>query len=578
MRFYIVQDELSKGTWGDERPGHKYLKRERGADGQWRYWYPEEHEREDKPATAKRKHEEDDYRPPVMRYSDAASIEKLLSIGDGLAAAQDGITRDDTGFNNSDVKSWGFVAAHARADDPASMHRLRTFLAKYKRQITGSTEEGLDEFYKLGLHDALTAQGDHGGPVMMTRWRVSDGALLISVSGRIKNDWQAYMALNRSFKVQAKKDREGNWYNYVEPADVEGFDFEGYGKRLLEEFNVKLAEIPERPIMVAPVEAPPHGVTATVQPESAGNPMTTDDVINDIVDKRAYNTIAVKVLTQGEKAGNLAIWSTFSKDFNAIMSNKSTDPRAITGIVEVQKDLGWARITNDPRLYEEALAKLRQHLPNFTFVIDPNVDEWKAVHESKTSERQKPIPEVQAKINPEIKPFPFQNAAVRFFQENDGNGLLGDEMGLGKTLEALSYAAATDKRVIVVCPKVVRKNWLLEAKRFFPGHFDDVKELKSKDLKTAGMPDLSKVKIATINYEILAKFLPAIKAGGFDLLIVDESHRIKNPKAQLTQNVQKIAEGMKHKILLSGTALKNKREELFTQLELVRPGFGKSVV
>jgi len=87
------------------------------------------------------------------------------------------------------------------------------------------------------------------------------------------------------------------------------------------------------------------------------------------------------------------------------------------------------------------------------------------------------------------------------------------------------------------------------------------------------MPDLSKVKIATINYEILDKFLPAIKAAGFDLLIVDESHRMKNPKAKLTKRIQEIAKGVMHKILLSGTALKNKREELFTQLELVRPGF-----
>jgi superfamily II DNA or RNA helicase len=566
--------DLSKGSWeGAERPGHKYIRRE-GTPGNYRYWYPGDEEREDKPATAKRRHEDPDYQPPLMRYSDEASLEKLIAIGNELQALQDDHTKDDTGFSNIDVRNWGLVAARARADDPEGMHRLRAMLAKYKRQIAESV--GLDQYYKLGLHDAMVQA--QGGPTVQGRWRASDGALLLGLVGRVgkgRDDpkWAAYVAINRSLGVRAAKDREGNWYNYVPAQDVDKFDVDTYRGRLADEVGVTLGEIPERPVQAPKADAAPTGSEVTVQTPDVPSPVETDDVIDAIVDKRARDTIAVKVLTQGENKGKLAIWSTFSPDFNAIMGNKSSDPRAITGIVEVRKELGWARLTNDPLIAEEALTKLRQHLPQFTFVIDPNVDEWKAAHEAKTREAEKPVPEVQAKINPEIKLFPFQNAAVRFFEANGGNGLLGDEMGLGKTLESLAYAAATGKRVIVACPKVVRKNWLLEAKRFFPGHFDDVKELVSKDLKSGGMPDLSKTKIATINYEILDKFMPAILAGGFDLLIVDESHRIKNPKALLTKRIQEISKSVKHRILLSGTALKNKREELYTQLQLVRPGF-----
>ena len=54
--------------------------------------------------------------------------------------------------------------------------------------------------------------------------------------------------------------------------------------------------------------------------------------------------------------------------------------------------------------------------------------------------------------------------------------------------------------------------------------------------------------------------------------MVDESHRMKNPKAKQTKAIQKVSELVKHHILLSGTAVKNKKEELFTQLEVVAPG------
>ncbi len=146
------------------------------------------------------------------------------------------------------------------------------------------------------------------------------------------------------------------------------------------------------------------------------------------------------------------------------------------------------------------------------------------------------------------------------------------------TIQTLAWAAKNNKKVLVVCPKVVRKNWLEEAHKFFPEHFKGA-ELVAAQLKKGQVPDLSDVNIATVNYESLSKFEEAIKAAGFDTIVIDESHRAKNPKAQVTQNLQKIGAGMKHHILLSGTAIKNKKEELFTQLDMVAPGkFTKNAI
>lgn len=465
----------------------------------------------------KRSHEPSDYEPPTDRMTDEAALQALITLGDNLYANQEHGVEDAVGFSSYDCSVWHSVAAQADASNPASMHRLRALIGKYKRQITGGHPEHLDEFYRLGLQDALQKKSEHKGARILSRYTV-DGTLLLPMAGRV-GDFNAYREINKQFGVRVRKDANGAWQNYVPPPHSGKFDADGYTAKMAE-IGVLVEDFPEAKPAIA--DAPPENPSVQSAPQGGGSKMGADAALEAIRRRAIDNTVVVKYLTEGKHAGKVGFWSTFSLDFNAIMGNKSTDPRAITGIVEVDKDMGWVRLVDNVPLMEEALGKLKQHLPKHTFIVDANVDEWKAKLAKTVSERQAPIPELIAKLTPEIKPYPFQNEAVRFFQANDGNGLLGDEMGLGKTLEALAYAAVEDKRTLVVCPKVVRGNWLREAKRFFPGHFDNVKELTTKALKKEGLPDLSQVKIATINYEILEKFMPAIEAAGFDLMVVDE--------------------------------------------------------
>ena len=143
----------------------------------------------------------------------------------------------------------------------------------------------------------------------------------------------------------------------------------------------------------------------------------------------------------------------------------------------------------------------------------------------------------------------------------------------GKTIITLAWIAASSKRTIVVVPKVVRRTWLQEATKFFPSYFSGkVAELRSAEIKKGGQPDLSNVVLASVNYESLEKFLPAIQAAGFDTIVVDESHRMKNPKAKITKTLMALRESFKHRILLSGTAVKNKKIELKTQTDFIQPG------
>ena len=59
---------------------------------------------------------------------------------------------------------------------------------------------------------------------------------------------------------------------------------------------------------------------------------------------------------------------------------------------------------------------------------------------------------------------------------------------------------------------------------------------------------------------------------GYNLVILDESHYIKNPDAQRTVAVVEVATQSKGLICLTGTPITNRPAEFFTQLNLLRPG------
>jgi superfamily II DNA or RNA helicase len=62
-----------------------------------------------------------------------------------------------------------------------------------------------------------------------------------------------------------------------------------------------------------------------------------------------------------------------------------------------------------------------------------------------------------------------------------------------------------------------------------------------------------------------------LKVGLYDLVVMDEAHYIKNPKAQRTKLVTKAFKSISKKILLSGTAIKSKPYEFFVLLNFLEP-------
>ena len=236
----------------------------------------------------------------------------------------------------------------------------------------------------------------------------------------------------------------------------------------------------------------------------------------------------------------------------------------LSGITEYLPD-SYERATTSFYLSEEAIgvldAKGFQVIKDKTYV--DTYAFWKAREEGfKTMD-----PVIASLLPAGFSLFQHQNKAVVRIEKAQGKFLLGAAMGSGKTLIALAYAAKHNLRVCVVCPKVVRRSWLREAEKFFPTHFLVGLELD----KRKGPADLSGASIVSVNYEGLAKWSEDIIASNFDLLVIDESHYCKCETSIRTQLVTELSKHFQFKILLSGTAIKNNRDELNPQLTILDP-------
>jgi SWI/SNF-related matrix-associated actin-dependent regulator of chromatin subfamily A-like protein 1 len=158
--------------------------------------------------------------------------------------------------------------------------------------------------------------------------------------------------------------------------------------------------------------------------------------------------------------------------------------------------------------------------------------------------------------------YPFQQEGVRQAVGWGGRALIADEMGLGKTLQgvALLEYYSRDTPLLVICPPAVRESWRYHIEHFTPLqaniilHYTDSFHPEHVNILSYGM--------LTSEYfqRRMDRFSP-------QCMVVDESHYIKNMKAQRTRRVFQWSKA-KRVILLTGTPL-NRPVELYSQLKCV---------
>ena len=168
---------------------------------------------------------------------------------------------------------------------------------------------------------------------------------------------------------------------------------------------------------------------------------------------------------------------------------------------------------------------------------------------------------------------PFQKSGVEFVLKGGGRCLLADDMGLGKTRTAVASAMAyqADWPVLIVTPSSARHHWYEEIKRVLV----DTKVLTDRDLLvvesasqalTAPGKRRTLSKFVILSYSVVTKMEAKLRAAGFNVVICDECHYLKNSKAGRTKTLVPLLKGAKRALMISGTPALSRPIELFTQL------------
>lgn len=177
---------------------------------------------------------------------------------------------------------------------------------------------------------------------------------------------------------------------------------------------------------------------------------------------------------------------------------------------------------------------------------------------------------------PETSPelMAHQKEGVAFLLERK-SGLLAFEQGLGKTIVAIDAfrhlkAAGDADRLIVVCPNSLKRNWAFEVERFAPELTACIVQGSARERRRT----LSRTEAAVviINYEAARNEIVAIRAlmrRGRAVIVLDESHYVKNLRALNTIAAQHFAPLSEYRWLLSGTPVPNSPVDLYSQLGII---------
>jgi SWI/SNF-related matrix-associated actin-dependent regulator 1 of chromatin subfamily A len=185
--------------------------------------------------------------------------------------------------------------------------------------------------------------------------------------------------------------------------------------------------------------------------------------------------------------------------------------------------------------------------------------------------------------NLKVEPYPYQQEGITFGLEHK-RIIIGDEPGLGKTLQSIGIVdTANAFPCLVICPSSLKINWQREFEKFT----DKSALVLNNNVRTTWsyLLTMGMHQVAIVNYESLKKyFVWDIKAGKqfrlkdvvfcpqikmFKSIIIDESHRVKDPSAQQTIFTKGLSVGKEWVILLSGTPVVNRPDDLIAQLSIM---------
>ena len=181
-------------------------------------------------------------------------------------------------------------------------------------------------------------------------------------------------------------------------------------------------------------------------------------------------------------------------------------------------------------------------------------------------------------LKEDIIPYPHQVIGAKFASEL-GSCIVSADMGTGKTI--LSLLASEMKgdewdKIFIIVPNSLKLNWRNEVEKFTHSKWYIIDNTFKKNKYT-----IQESKYIITNYEYFRsssfnvnKYLinKGINPKDIKAIIFDEAHKLKNTKSNTYKNIKKtFKKSVKDFLLLSGTIMPNRLEELYVALNFILP-------
>ncbi len=176
----------------------------------------------------------------------------------------------------------------------------------------------------------------------------------------------------------------------------------------------------------------------------------------------------------------------------------------------------------------------------------------------------------------DLNPHQIDAALFAFRSPLSRGAILADEVGLGKTIEAgilLSQKWAERKRkLLIIVPANLRKQWSQELadKFFLPSTLLEARSFNA-EIRRGNLNPFVQQNIVICSYNFAKTKDVYIKQVGWDLVIIDEAHRLRN----VYKPTNRIANAIKNavadfpKVLLTATPLQNSLLELYGLVSII---------
>lgn len=193
-----------------------------------------------------------------------------------------------------------------------------------------------------------------------------------------------------------------------------------------------------------------------------------------------------------------------------------------------------------------------------------------------SSDNVEKLVSVLADAQVDLNPHQVEAALFAFRSPFSKGAILADEVGLGKTIEAgLLIAqkwAERRRRILVIVPANLRKQWGQELvdKFYLPYVILETRSF-NESLRSTNLNPFQQDSIIICSYQFARSKAPYIEQTQWDLVVIDEAHRLRN----VYKNSSKIAVAIKHavtpfpKVLLTATPLQNSLLELYGLVSII---------